>query len=131
MANFVEVMKNGVKMCNSMTGCSDCPLVNSKAGDACIFTHVVAEPENAELERVESVITEWAARNPNPDGSLWDWVIGKLREIHYKSQTDEPFTDWLTNFKLSSDMGKTVVGLGLLDCLADHPYRGALTNKEA
>ena len=121
MANFVDVMKKGARMCNTMLECKGCPLEGIKTGDACMFTHFADIPDQDALERIENDIVFWAETNPDPDGSLHEWLLGNLKRIHAMYFPFEDFGSWLKDTKLSDPIAKSLVENGGLNIFADHP----------
>lgn len=66
MAEFVKVIKERKRMCESFDFCDmGCPLYNlTKSGSLC-FTSISQDPEEA-----ERIILKWAADNSEPDRDL-------------------------------------------------------------
>ena len=76
MADFVQTMKDWKRMCNAMgqedeyTACDKCDL--RPFGCPAMYEN---ECNNADWNHVESVVTTWAAENPEPVYPAWrDWL---------------------------------------------------------
>ena len=74
MAEFKDIMKKWRRMCGSedYTGsCNGCPLCGNKV---CGNFDVASD---ADIERAEKGITEWAERNPEKVYPTWkEWLVG-------------------------------------------------------
>lgn len=69
MAEFVEVMKQARKLCNTQKYCEDCPLCYKNNGaNYCRFELDEKYQADAELERV---VSDWAAEHPEPVYPSW------------------------------------------------------------
>ena len=79
MAEFVQTMKDWIRMCGSFKSCSDCPMM-----DADGWAHVLCSEggiQSAKPEIAEKVIASWAAEHPEPVYPTWfEWMksIGVL-----------------------------------------------------
>lgn len=54
MAEFAEVVKQRLRMCNAIEDCDDCPLRNKRCSGF----------NNIDLEDFEKIVMQWAAEHP-------------------------------------------------------------------
>lgn len=68
MAEFVEVMKQKVRMCDTIPHCKDCRL-SSYNNSTRLHCNVFSKKHAKEAEKI---IMEWAAAHPEPVYPMWD-----------------------------------------------------------
>lgn len=69
MAQFIEVMRQAKRMCESFSDgdCSECPI-----GDAKVLDCGITVTSRMDCEEVERRVMQWAAENPEPVYPTWD-----------------------------------------------------------
>lgn len=69
---FKTVIKEARRLCKSRDLCNGCPLL--LADEVCFFDSVGDLNINIDLERIESIVMQWAKENPEPKYPTWiDW----------------------------------------------------------
>ena len=66
MAEFLEVMRQGKRMCKRFKACDHCPIYNAKL--ACPVIDVTDD----KYDVVERIIMDWAAEHPEPRYPTWN-----------------------------------------------------------
>lgn len=68
MADFQDIMKQAKRMCKQYTECIDCPLYGyiDEICETCPFAG------NYEATKLESVVMDWAEKNPATRYPTWD-----------------------------------------------------------
>lgn len=61
MAEFVEVMRNCLRMCESYSFCFVCPAFRLKEEGGCMLN------DSECLEEAEKIAIKWATKHPAPD----------------------------------------------------------------
>ena len=81
MAEFKNVIKQQKRMCEVMKDCYDCPLRNMDFD--CRFAEMIdADYDEAEVEAIERIVMDWAAKNPEsrcPTWAEWLRMLGVVR----------------------------------------------------
>lgn len=71
MAEFVQVMSQFMRLCDSCKYCHDCPIC--QAGFNCDCDHQGYSKTRA--AEIEHIIMSWAAENPGPNYPSWgEWL---------------------------------------------------------
>lgn len=71
MAQFIEVMRQARRMCESFSDgdCSECPI-----GDAKVLDCGITVTSGMDCEEVERRVMQWAAKHPEPVYPTWrEW----------------------------------------------------------
>lgn len=72
MAEFKEVAKNARRLCKSRKLCNGCPL--SLADEVCWFDSLENPYIDMDLEKMESIVMQWAKEHPENEYPTWiDW----------------------------------------------------------
>lgn len=97
MAEFVTVMSEFMRLCESFKHCEDCPV--NQAGFSCDCDHQGYSKTGA--EELEHIIMTWAAEHPEPVYPTWgEWLLkqGVIRAgtesrngFTYQTVTDKLF----------------------------------------
>lgn len=73
MAEFVDVLKMARRMCKSIDGCGDCPLLDAST-ELCYLDKYRKEYNDKDFIRHEAAIMKWAAENPEFRYPTWrEW----------------------------------------------------------
>lgn len=76
MAEFCEVMKQAQRMCEQGDGrCGSCPL---QSVDNCAITSAPCHVDLETYKKVERIVMDWAAANPEPRYPSWKEVWARL-----------------------------------------------------
>ena len=69
MAEFSEVMRHVKRMCEAQEDCDECPVCNALD---CVC--VIADLIELDLEKMENIVMQWSAENPEPKYPTWqEW----------------------------------------------------------
>lgn len=69
MAEFIDVMKQAKRMCKTHESCWECPMPRNNKEYSCPLCAV--NGETGEIEKVERIVMDWAAENPEPRYPSW------------------------------------------------------------
>ena len=103
MAEYVEVMNQKKRMCNSYAFCSmGCPLNNM---DFCNKNS--GEKTNADFPEVERRTMAWAAEHPEPVYPTWyEYLFNVTRGENKWPVDDHEFCQWLNTTRIPADLAE-------------------------
>lgn len=80
MAQFIEVMRQAKRMCESFSDghCSECPI-----GNANLLECGITVTSRMDYEEVERRVMQWAAKHPEPVYPTWrEWQNSTFKDAH-------------------------------------------------
>lgn len=86
MAEFVQVMPQFMRLCDSYKHCDDCPI--RQAGFNCDCDHQGYSKTGA--AEIEHIIMSWAAEHPEPVYPTWkEWLEEQRVVVHFDSVNEK------------------------------------------
>lgn len=80
MAEFVDVMKTAMRMCESIDKCGDCPLMDAST-ELCYLDKCPKEYNDKDFIRHEAAIMKWASEHPEVRYPTWrEWQRDHFRD---------------------------------------------------
>lgn len=72
MAEFKDVITNARRLCRSRDFCNGCPF--SPADEVCYFDSMGDAYNDVDLEKIESIVMQWAKEHPEKKYPTWiEW----------------------------------------------------------
>jgi hypothetical protein len=100
MAEFQEVIKQYKRMCDN-NDCCDCPFFDTTELSYYKFNNFCNILVLAHPEVYESLIMQWASKNPEPVYPTWkEWLLA----AGYAKEIDDSFGCKMTNFAWNTPM---------------------------
>lgn len=82
MAEFKDVVKQQKRMCKTIEDCNKCPL-RSMDHDCRLTAMIDADYDEAEVEAIERIVMDWAAKNPESRYPSWnEWQKANFPTAH-------------------------------------------------
>ena len=82
MAEFVEVMKQARRMCESIDDCTNCPLLDAST-ELCYLDKCPKEYNDSDFIQHEAAIMKWSAEHPELRYPTWrEWSNEQLPDAY-------------------------------------------------
>ena len=67
MAEFVYIMKQAKRMCETQKNCAQCALCRPQGGGECLLDYLLCVDH---LDEIEQIISAWAKEHPDNDSNV-------------------------------------------------------------
>jgi hypothetical protein len=121
MAEFCEVMKQAKRMCKALESCWECQMPRKNKEYSCPLCDV--NSETGEVEKIERIVMDWAAENPEPRYPSWNEAWRQLFPDAIKGSCP-----CKQHFIGREYVGKSCYGEGCRECL-EQPMTADIAEK--